>query len=830
MKFTLSWLKDHLETQASLEEILPALTDLGLEVEGVEDPATSLGGFTVCRVIEAVAHPNADKLRLCRVETWPNGPHAPSEEVQVVCGAPNARTGLVGVFAAPGSHIPGTGVDLKPGVIRGVESNGMLCSERELMISEDHEGIIELPEDAPMGVRYIDYAGLNDPVIEIAITPNRPDALGIAGIARDLAARRLGKLIIPAVETVPGSFESPIKVRLEEDVADKACPLFVGRYIRGVTNGPSPKWLQKRLRAIGLRPISALVDITNFITIDRGRPLHVFDAGKVTGDIHVRLSRPGETLEALDDKTYAFDDAMTLICDDAGPQGIGGIMGGLHSGCTAETVDIFVEAAYFDPVRTAATGRKLRLNSDARYRFERGVDPEFTPIGIELATRMILDLCGGEASEVVVAGEVPDTRRSYPLDPERVVRLVGMEIGREEQIRILTALGFEVTDPIEALAAAAALAMGAVPTMTDDALSVSPPSWRPDVQGEADLVEEIARVASLSKLEARPLPRSHTGVSVPTLTRMQRRESVARRQFASLGLNEIVSYTFVSETEAGLFGGGQAALKLENPISSEMSDMRPSLLPGLLAAAARNQARGFADLGLFEIGPAFHGGEPGEQSLQAGAVRIGATAPRNWAGTRRPADLHDAKADAEAVLAAIGAPVDKLTVTREAPEWFHPGRSAALKLGPKNTLAVFGELHPKVLRAMDVKGPAVAVTLFLENVPMRKAKSAARPALVVSDFQAVERDFAFVVDERVEAEAVLRAARGADRKLIERASVFDVFSGGKAVEQFGEGRKSIAISVRLQPTAGTLTEAEIEAVVERVVAAVAKATGGILRA
>jgi len=829
MKFTLSWLKDHLETQVPLEQILTALTDLGPEVEGVEDPATSLGGFTVCRVIEAMAHPNADRLRLCRVETWPNGPHESSAEVQVVCGAPNARTGLVGVFAAPGLHIPGTGVDLKPGVIRGVESNGMLCSERELMISDDHEGIIDLPADAPMGVRYIDYAGLNDPVIDIAITPNRPDALGIAGIARDLAARKLGKLITPAVETVPGRYQSPIKVRLEDDVADKACPLFVGRYIRGVKNGPSPKWLQKRLRAIGLRPISALVDITNFITIDRGRPLHVFDAAKVTGDIHVRLSRPGETLEALDDKTYEFDDAMTLICDDAGPQGIGGVMGGTQSGCTAETVDVFVEAAYFDPVRTAATGRKLRINSDARYRFERGIDPEFTPTGMELATCMILDNCGGEASEVVVAGAVPDTGRSYALDPERVARLVGMEIGRDEQIRILTALGFEVTDPIEALAAAAALAMGAVPPITDDALSVSPPPWRPDVRGEADLVEEIARIASLSKLEARPLPRTLAGVSTRTLTAMQKRESVARRQFAGLGLNEIVSYSFVSGAEAKLFGGGQAALKLENPISSEMSDMRPSLLPGLLAAAARNQARGFADLGLFEIGPAFHGGEPGEQSLQASAVRVGATAPRDWTGTRRPVDLYDARADVEAVLAAIGAPVAKLMVAREVPDWFHPGRAAALKLGPKNTLVVFGELHPKVLQALGVKGPAVALTLFLEAVPPRKAGSAARPALVVSDLQAVERDFAFVVDERVEAEAVLRAAAGADRKLIERAAVFDVFRGGKAVEQLGEGRKSIAISVRLQPTAATLTEAEIEAVAERVVAAVAKATGATLR-
>jgi len=829
MKFTLSWLKDHLETTAPVDEIVSNLTDLGLEVDGVENPSQTLGGFTVCRVIEAVQHPNADKLRLCRVETWPNGPGQPSAEVQVVCGAPNARTGMIGVFAAPGMHIPGTGVDLKPGVIRGVDSNGMLCSERELMISDDHTGVIELTDDAPMGVPYIDYAGLNDPVIEIAVTPNRPDALGVAGIARDLAARGLGKLITPRIEAIPGRFESPIRVTLKEDVADKACPLFVGRYFRGVSNGPSPVWLQRRLRAIGLRPISALVDITNYITYDRNRPLHVFDADKVTGDIHVRLSRPGESLLALDDKTYAFDDAITLICDDAGPEGIGGVMGGLPSGCTAETVNVFVEAAYFDPLRTATSGRKLRINSDARYRFERGVDPEFTPVGMELATAMILDLCGGEPSELVVAGAAPDTARSYKLDPGRVAGLVGMEVARDEQTRILTALGFDVVDPVETAAAAAALAMAAVPPIANDALEVSPPSWRPDVQGEADLVEEIARIASLGKLESRPLRRPHPGVSAPTLTLKQRRESQARRQLAGLGLNEVVSYSFVSAAEAALFGGGGAALTLENPISSEMSDMRPSLLPGLLAAAARNQARGFADLGLFEIGPAFHGGEPGEESLQAAAVRIGATAPREWTGTRRMVDLYDAKADAEAVLAALAVPVDKLMVAREAPQWFHPGRSAALKLGPKNTLAVFGELHPKVLREMGVRGAAVALTLFLENLPPRKAKSAARPALEVSDFQAVERDFAFVVEDRVAAEVVLRAARGADKRLIERAVVFDVFSGERAAEQFGAGHKSIAISVRLQPTEGTLTDAEIEAVGARIVAAVAKATGGELR-
>ncbi len=830
MKFTLSWLRDHLDTQAGLPEIVEALTDLGLEVEAVDDPATTLGSFTICRVIEAKPHPNADRLRVCRVEAWPDGPRMPSREVQVVCGAPNARTGLVGVFAAPGTHVPGTGVDLKPGVIRGVESNGMLCSERELMISDDHEGIIELPADAPMGVRYIDYAGLNDPAIEVAVTPNRPDALGVSGIARDLAARGLGRLVAPEVKEIPGSFASPIGVELRADVADKACPLFVGRYIRGVRNGPSPKWLQRRLRAIGLRPISALVDITNYITFDRGRPLHVFDADKVKGSIHVRLSRPGESLLALDGRIYAFDDQMTLICDDAGPEGIGGVMGGERSGCTGDTVNVFVEAAYFDPVRTAATGRKLRINSDARYRFERGVDPAFTPAGAELATRMILDICGGEPSGLVVAGAVPDTARSYELDPERVVRLVGMEIPRGEQIRILTALGCEIIDPVESMAAAAAIAMGAVPPVAANGLQVSPPSWRPDIQGEADLVEEIARIASLSRLESRPLPRTHSGVAARTLTPMQKRSAVARRQLAALGLNEIISYSFVSEAEARLFGGGQETLKLENPISSELSDMRPDLLPGLLAAAARNQSRGLSEIGLFEIGPAFAGGEPDQEIVQAAALRVGATAPRTWAATRRPVDLFDVKADAQAVLAALGVAVDRLQLVREAPEWFHPGRSAALRLGPKNTLAVFGELHPQVLQAMDVKGPAAALTLFLDALPPRKARSAARPALLVSDFQAVERDFAFVVDERVEAEAILRAARGAERSLIERAGVFDVFEGRRAAEQLGAGKKSVAITVRLQPADRTLTEAEIEAVSARVVEAVGKATGGVLRA
>ena len=812
MKFTLGWLKDHLDTDATAAEIAEALTDLGLEVEGIEDPAETLGAFTIARLIEAAQHPNADRLRLCRVETYPDGPGGRTEEVQVVCGAPNARTGMVGVFAPPGTHIPGTGVDLKPGVIRGVASNGMLCSEREMMLSDDHEGIIDLPDDAPLGARFIDYADLDDPVIEIAITPNRPDALGVAGIARDLAARGLGELITPEIAPVPGAFPSPIGVALHDDVKDRACPLFVGRLIRGVRNGPSPDWLRKRLRAIGLRPISALVDVTNYLTFDRARPLHVFDAAKVTGGIHVRLSRPGETLLALDEKTYEFDDAMTLVCDDAGPEGIGGVMGGAHSGVTEATTDVFVEAAYFDPTRTAATGRKLKIASDARYRFERGVDPAFTIPGMEMATRLILELCGGEASELVVAGAVPETARGYPLDPARVSSLVGMEIAPETQRATLEALGFAV-EPAEG-----------------GRYAVSPPSWRPDVKGEADLVEEVARVASLTKLESRPLPRASDRALAPTLTPRQRRMRRVRRALADQGLNECVSYAFCSEREAALCGGGGAAMALDNPISSELTHMRPSALPPLLAAAARNQARGADALALFELGAGFHAPDPGDQADVAVALRAGFTEAREWSGVRRPVDRWDARADAEAELAACGVALDKLQVAREAPGFLHPGRSAALKLGPKLTLAWFGELHPRALEAMDVRGPAVAALVFADAAPWPKAKGAARAALDTSDLQAVERDFAFVVDARVEAADLLRAARGADKALIVDAGVFDVFAGDRAEAQLGEGRKSVALWVRLQPRARTLTDAEIEAVSAKIVAAAEAATGAVLRA
>lgn len=805
MKFTLSWLKDHLETEASLDQIAEALTDLGLEVEEIIDPATSLGAFRIARVIEAVQHPDADRLRLCRVETFPNGPEGASEEVQVVCGAPNARTGLVGVFAPVGTHVPGTGVDLKPGVIRGQASNGMLCSERELMLSEDHDGIIDLPADAPLGLRYIDYAGLNDPVIDIAITPNRPDALGVRGIARDLAARGLGRLKPLVVEPVAGRFPSPISVTIDPALKDKGCPLFAGRVIRGVKNGPSPDWLQKRLRAIGLRPISALVDITNFFTFDLNRPLHVFDAAKVQGGLRIHPAQGGEELLALDEKSYRLAAGQMVISDDHGPESLAGIMGGAQSGCTEDTVDVFLESAYWDPITIAATGRMLKINSDARYRFERGVDPAFTLDGLELATRMVLDLCGGEASEVVLDGAIPDTTRSYRFDPLRVHSLVGMDIPEADQRATLEALGF---------------------TLAGD--QAQPPSWRPDILGSADLVEEIARIASLTKLEGKPLPRPQAGVARPILTPMQLRSRAARRMLAGLGYNECVTYSFIDADSARLFGGGEDALRLENPISSEMTHMRPDLLPGLLQAAARNQARGTLDLALFEVGPVFAGGEPGEQSLQAAGILVGANAARDPYGSRRMVDLYDAKADAEAVLSAIGAPA-KAQIHRNLPGWFHPGRAGVISLGPKLPLAIYGELHPRLLKTYDLKGPVMGFTVLLENPPLPKARKTGRAPLVISALQSLERDFAFVMDARTEALTVVNAATGADKSLIAGVQVFDEFTGPKAEAQFGAGRKSLAISGRLQPVSRSLTEEDIEAVSRKIIEKVTKATGGTLR-
>lgn len=798
MKFTLSWLKDHLETEAPIDDILYALTDLGLEVEGVEDRGAKLADFTIGKIMSAEKHPDADRLRVCQVDT-------DEGMKQIICGAPNAREGITVVVAKPGVYVPGLDITIGVGKIRGIESFGMMASESEMELSDEHDGIIEL-DNGEVGQSFVDWLAANDPakvdpVIEIAITPNRPDALGVRGIARDLAARGLGRLK-PAQEVhYDGTFSCPVSVSIDDDTLDQ-CPVFFGRVIRGVKNGPSPEWLQDRLRAIGLRPISFLVDVTNFFTFDQNRPLHVFDADKIAGNaLRIHKAKGGKTITALDDKEYTLVEGMTVISDDNGVESIGGIMGGAASGCTEETVNVFVEAAYFDPVRTAYTGRALKINSDARYRFERGIDPEFTPQGVELATQMIMEHAGGEASDVVIAGAIPDVARAYKLDAARVQSLVGMEIPESTQRQTLTALGFKLEGDMAHV-----------------------PSWRPDVQGEADLVEEVARIASLTKLQGRPLPRLTDGVPKPVMTPIQRRLVAARRTAAALGYNECVSYSFIDQASATLFGGGTDVTMLENPISADMSHMRPALLPALLQAAARNQARGFADMALFEVGTVFDGGEPGEEHLQVSGLLIGRTGPKDVHGASRDVDVFDAKADAEAVLAAIGAPA-KVQINRGAPEWWHPGRHGMICLGPKKVMGVFGEVHPRILAAMNVKGPAMAFTIYPEQIPLPRKSGASRGAMDISDLQAVERDFAFVVDSDVDALALVNAAAGADKALIDGVRVFDEFIGGS----LGEGKKSLAITVRLQPRDGNLKDKDIEALSAKVIEKVTKATGGVLR-
>lgn len=811
MKFTLSWLKEHLETQASLDEIVERLTMLGLEVEGVDDPARKLAAFSVARIVEAVPHPDADKLRLCKVEAVVDGKN---QILQVVCGAPNARSGLTGIFAPPGSTIPVNGMVLKPTKIRGVESNGMMCSERELELSNEHEGIIELGGEWKVGTPASEALGRNDPVIEIAITPNRPDCLGVYGIARDLAAAGLGRLRDGSVAPVEGDFESPVGIRLEfAPGTENACPVFAGRLVKGVVNGPSPLWLQQRLKAVGLRPINALVDITNYISFDRGRPLHVYDAAKLAGDIRARLGRKGEKLLALDGKEYDIAPEYCVIADEAQVLGLGGVMGGEASGSSEATRDVFIESAWFDPVRTARTGRATGIVSDARYRFERGVDPAFVVAGLELATRMVMELCGGTPSKVVVAGREPVTRKAVEFDPARVEKLTGLVLPAAETAEILTRLGFALTGKPGGL------------------FEVAVPSWRPDIDGAADLVEEVVRVHGLSEVKSVPLPRVHA-VAKPVLTPAQRRERLARRVLAARGFVEAVTWSFVPERHAAQFGGGNAVpdLRLANPISADMSHMRPSLLAGLIAAAGRNMARGHADVALFEVGSQFESDAPEGQVLAASGIRRGTARPqgagRHWQGRSGSVEAMDAKEDAAALLAMLGAPVANLQVSADAPAWYHPGRSGVFRLGPKTVIGYFGELHPRVLHEMDVAGPLVAFEIFPNAIPDPKKKATrAKPPLELSDLQPVRRDFAFVVDEKVTADQLLRAARGAEKKLIADVSLFDVFEGGS----LADGEKSLAIEVTLQPQERTLTDEEIEAVSKKIVAAVEKATGGALR-
>lgn len=800
MKFTLSWLREHLSGDYSLDDVTGTLNRIGFEVEGVEDKAAKLKGFTIAYVASAVQHPNADKLRVCMVDT------GAGEPVQVVCGAPNARTGMKSVFSPPGTYIPGKDITLGVGTIRGVESRGMLCSAAELELSEDHDGIIDLPADAPVGATYVDWAGLGNPVVEIAVTPNRADGLGIHGIARDLAAAGVGTLIEKRIEKVEGAYPCPVSVTIAEGAP---CPAFALRLIRGVKNGPSPDWLQAKLRAIGLRPINTLVDITNFLTFDQNRPLHVFDAAKVHGNLVVRRAHEGESLLALDGKTYALDESMCVIADDRAVESLAGIMGGEESGCDEATTDVLVESALWEPINIAQTGRKLGLNSDARFRFERGIDPAFTVPGLELATKLILDLCGGEPSEVVLAGAIPDATRVIDFPLSLTEKLTGLVASDSEQVEMLGKLGFKVEG-------------------SSGTVRVTPPSWRGDIEGKADLVEEVVRIVGLDRVPSIPFPRDENARK-PVLTTLQLRTRKAKRALAARGLVEAVTWSFVAKEEAELFGGGSAALALANPIASDLSDMRPSLLPGLIRSAQANADRGTGDAALFEVGQVFKGDRPQDQFIAATGIRRATAKPtgagRHWSAKAEAVDAFDAKADALAVLAAAGAPVANLQISTDAPAWFHPGRSGTFRLGP-NVIGHFGELHPSVLEALDADGPLVGFEVLIDRIPEPKAKATrVKPLLELAAFQPVERDFAFVVPRAVAAGDMVKAAAGVDRKLITAVNVFDLYEG----PGIDADSKSVALSVTLQPREKTLTDAEIEAVAGKIVAEVAKKTGATLR-
>lgn len=815
MKFSLSWLKQHLDTDASLPEILDAMVSAGLEVESVDDPAERLKAFTIGEVLEANPHPDADKLRVCTVRTKDG-------DLQIVCGAPNARAGIKIAFAPVGAYVPGIDTTLSKAKIRGVESSGMMCSARELELGDDHDGIIEAPASATVGEPVAAVLGANDPVIDFEVTPNRPDTNGVDGVARDLAAAGIGRLITPAPQPVKGSFPCPQKIGLVfPDDAKNACPVFAGRVIRNIRNGESPKWLRDRLRAIGLRPINALVDVTNFLSYDRARPLHVYDADKLSGVIRARLGAAGESFLALDGREYAVDEAMCVIADGARVLGLGGVMGGEETGCTEETTSVFIESAYFDPTRTAKTGRKTGIVSDARYRFERGVDPAFVVPGLEMATRLILDICGGEASEIEIAGAPPIPDRTIAFNPARVKKLTGLDTRVDESARILTALGFSVERPDAEPAHSAKDMAAPAPRWR-----VGVPSWRPDIEGEADLVEEVARIVGFDSMPAATLPPIEE-VPRPKYSVKQDRVRNARRTLASRGWLEAVTWSFCDEGVAALFGAcANTAVRLSNPIASDLGVMRPSALVHLLAALQKNADRGRADLALFEVGPQYAGDRPQDQATVAAGARR-AVPPRHWQGADTPADVFTAKADALAVLTAAGARAESLQTAAEAPDWYHPGRSGALKLGPKTVLAYFGEAHPRVLKALDVEGPVLMFEAFLDRVPEPKAKGGkTRAALNASQFLPFTRDFAFVVDTQTLAETLVRAVRGADKQLIANVRVFDVYEG-KGVP---DGKKSIAIEVTIQPRARTLTEDDIEALTGRIVSQAQKAAGAVLRA
>ena len=776
MKFTLSWLKDHLDTEADAATVSETLTRIGLEVEGVENPAEALKPFTVARVVTAERHPQADKLQVLTVDTG-NG-----EALQVVCGAPNARAGLVGVFGGPGTYVPGSDFVLKKAAIRGVESNGMMCSARELQLGEDHEGIIELPADAPVGTSFADYAGLDDAVFDVAITPNRQDCMGVRGIARDLAAAGLGTLKPLNVPSIEGSFDNPIEIRIEDP---EGCPAFYGRTVRGLTNGTSPEWMQRRLKAAGQRPISALVDITNYVMLDHGRPSHAYDLRELKGAVSARRAREGEKVLALNEKEYVLDDSMTVIADAAQVHDIGGIMGGEHSGVSETTSETLLEVAYFTPDNIARTGQKLQLTSDARSRFERGVDPAFLDDGLAILTGLILDICGGEASRVTRAGQPPIEERRVTFDPARTAGLGGIDVPADRQQTILESLGFRIED--------------------SDAIV---PSWRRDIDGPADLVEEVTRIVGYDAIPSAALPRDE-GVARPTATRSQLIERHVRRAAAARGLDEAVTWSFIAEREAALFGG--APHILANPISEEMKHMRPSLIPGLAAAARRNLDRGATSIRLFEVGRRYLAEA---ERPTVGILLTGEGRPRHWqSGKAETFDAFDAKAEALALLEAAGAPVGNLQLNMDAGDTWHPGRSATLGLG-KTILAAFGELHPRVARELDAPAGTVAAEIYLDAIPASRTSEHARSAYTPPPLQAVMRDFAFIVPADLAADALVRAVRGADKAVITEARIFDRYEGEQGL--------SLAIEVTLQPGEKSFTDAEITEVSRKIVAAAEK--------
>ncbi len=802
MKFTLDWLRSHLDTTASLDEICEALTASGLEVEGVEDPAAKFAAFTIAHVKQAVKHPDADKLRVCTVDTIDG-------EKQIVCGAPNARAGMTAVYAPVGAYVPGIDVTLTKAKIRGVESFGMLVSEREMQLSDEHDGIMDLDAGPAVGTPMADVLGLTDPVIDIAITPDRADCLGVRGIARELAAKGLGTLRPFTLPTIEGQGDAGRSIFIDlPDGKEDACRYFTGRLVRGVKNGPSPDWVQKRLNAIGSKPISALVDITNYVSFDLGRPLHVFDAAKLTGDIGARMAKAEEEVEALNEKTYTLTNEMTVIADQSGALGIAGVMGGMPSSVTESTTDVFIESAIFDPARTGHTGRGLAIDSDARYRFERGVDPDFIDAGLDIATQMVIDFCGGTPSEAVSAGTPPLRKHSVPFDPDHVRRLAGLDVAADEALSILKALGFTID--------------GAGAPYT-----VHVPEWRADIDGSADLVEEVMRIKGLDAVPTVPLPRPN-GVAKATLSLAQKRIIALRRRLAGLGLNEAVTYAFIKEADAALFG--EDTQTLANAISSDMTTMRPSLLPGLLSAAQRTLDKGHGPVRLFEIGRVFAGETPDAQPLEAALIIAGGAA-KDWQSGAAEPSVFAAKAAALAALEAAGAPTQKLqtygAVTgADMPSAYHPGQSGDLRLGPKNTLARFGMIHPRLAAAFGLSAPVAMAEIFPENLPKPKAAGPTRSALDDLPLQPVERDFAFLVEEAVPAETLLRALKGADKKAITDVAVFDRYAGPGVPE----AHVSLAVRVTLQPVGASFTDEALEAISAKIVAAAQKSAGAQLRA